>query len=365
MRSIVLGSLLRRLRDRRRDLTRSHARWLAASSPRLVGGRGEGGRHRARVATSRTADRSRCVRAGPRTPPVRAPRRGEDRPRVALSVPRRRRPGPAASSSRCAAVGPSAPTPSMSVGPDGAEARLLHGTTPPRRDARPARHRHRRGPRSCARRAAGARSPAHSPPRGRRGRPRGAARRDRAARRPEGAAGQPSVRHPAIGRPPRRRATSGPRRCGQRRALSARGPAPPTMTPGGHVGSSTHKSMRSRSGPETRRSYRCTPRGSGQRPIRRPGVTARARVHRREQLEPRREPRRAPGAGDRDPPLLERLAERLEHVAVELRELVEEQHPVVGERHLARRQARSATDHRGVRDRVVRRAERWPADERP
>jgi hypothetical protein len=59
-------------------------------------------------------------------------------------------------------------------------------------------------------------------------------------------------------------------------------------------------------------------------------VATRARVHRRDELEPRGERRGPPDPRDRHPPLLERLSERLEHVPPELGELVEEQDAVVG-----------------------------------
>ena len=101
-----------------------------------------------------------------------------------------------------------------------------------------------------------------------------------------------------------------------------------------------------------------TQRRARARAIRRPGEPARARVHRGDQLEPRREDGRPAGPGDRHPPFLERLPERLEHVAIELGQLVEEEDALVGQRDLARRQARSAADHGGIRDRVVRRTER-------
>ena len=69
-------------------------------------------------------------------------------------------------------------------------------------------------------------------------------------------------------------------------------------------------------------------------------------VHRRDQLEARRELRLARGARDRHAPGFERLAQHLEHVAVELRQLVEEQHAVVRERDLARARQRAAADQR-------------------
>jgi len=51
----------------------------------------------------------------------------------------------------------------------------------------------------------------------------------------------------------------------------------------------------------------------------------------------------------------ERFAQRLEYAPLELRQLVEEQHAVVGERDLARAWIRAAADQRGGRGRMVRR----------
>ena len=48
--------------------------------------------------------------------------------------------------------------------------------------------------------------------------------------------------------------------------------------------------------------------------------------------------------GDRDAAVLERLAEVLEDPAAELRKLVEEEHPVMGQAHLARPRDDSAAD---------------------
>src|SRR5262249_9119762 len=61
-------------------------------------------------------------------------------------------------------------------------------------------------------------------------------------------------------------------------------------------------------------------------------------VGRGDQREPRRERDRAAGPGDDDRTVLERLAEGLDGVAAELRELIQEQHPAVGEAGLARTQ---------------------------
>jgi hypothetical protein len=59
------------------------------------------------------------------------------------------------------------------------------------------------------------------------------------------------------------------------------------------------------------------------------------------------------------------LPQRLEDVAIEFGQLVEEQHALIRARDLARRQVRPATDHPGVRDRVMRRTEGRTASELP
>ena len=84
---------------------------------------------------------------------------------------------------------------------------------------------------------------------------------------------------------------------------------------------------------------------------------ARTRVHRGHQLEPGREghgPRRARNAHQA---LFERLAQHVEHAAIELRGLVEKQHPVMCEADLARARLCAATHEGHVRDRVVGRPE--------
>ena len=66
----------------------------------------------------------------------------------------------------------------------------------------------------------------------------------------------------------------------------------------------------------------------------------------------------------RDAALFQRLAQHLQHAALELRHLVEEQHAVVREADFARPRLRAAADQRDVRDRVVRRPKR-PRASRP
>jgi hypothetical protein len=75
-------------------------------------------------------------------------------------------------------------------------------------------------------------------------------------------------------------------------------------------------------------------------------VSAGARIHGRDELEARREFGAARRAGDGDGAALQRLAQRLQRGARELRELVEEQHAVVRQRDLARPRRRSAA-HQG------------------
>ena len=83
-----------------------------------------------------------------------------------------------------------------------------------------------------------------------------------------------------------------------------------------------------------------------------------ARVGGRDQHEAAGQP--LPGArpGDRDRAGLQRRPQRLERVAAELAELVEEEDAAMGERRLARARRVAAADQARRADRVVRRAER-------
>ena len=87
-------------------------------------------------------------------------------------------------------------------------------------------------------------------------------------------------------------------------------------------------------------------------------MAAAARVHRRDQLDPRREGHVGVGAGDADAPGLERLAERIEHRALKFRQLIEEQHAKMREADLAGADAQAAADQRRHRGAVMRRAKR-------
>ena len=62
--------------------------------------------------------------------------------------------------------------------------------------------------------------------------------------------------------------------------------------------------------------------------------------------------------------VFERLAEHFERGAVELRQLIEKQHAVVGEADFAGRGRGAAAHEAGVRDRVMRRAKRPAGQQR-
>jgi hypothetical protein len=59
-------------------------------------------------------------------------------------------------------------------------------------------------------------------------------------------------------------------------------------------------------------------------------MTARAGIDHSDQGAASRIFARGGGAGDRELPMLQRLAQHLQHLALELGQLVQEQHPVVG-----------------------------------
>ena len=93
-------------------------------------------------------------------------------------------------------------------------------------------------------------------------------------------------------------------------------------------------------------------------------IAAGARIQRGDEHEVGRKRRAVERAGDRHRAVFERLAQHFERLAVELGQLVEEEHAVVGERDLARRGRRAAADQAGVADRVMRRAERADGQQR-
>ncbi len=88
------------------------------------------------------------------------------------------------------------------------------------------------------------------------------------------------------------------------------------------------------------------------------GVTATAGIYGRDQHETRRVSDAVIGAGDRDLAILQRLAQRIQHARIELRQFVEEQHAVMGERNLAGFGAHAAAGQRGHARRMMRAAER-------
>ncbi len=184
------------------------------------------------------------------------------------------------------------------------------------------------------------------------------ARRQAARRRP---AGQPSVEsaRSAVPAPPARRrsaAATAADASGSRPAMSASGA---TRRHGHPQVDPVAEGAADPAGVALRRPDRA---GAAARWI--AGEPARARVHRRDQQEPGRKPRRAADPGDRHEPVLERLAQRLEHVPTELRQLVEEENPVIGAGDLAGRHPGSAADHRRVGQRVMGRPDRRPPAQR-
>ena len=94
-------------------------------------------------------------------------------------------------------------------------------------------------------------------------------------------------------------------------------------------------------------------------------MAATARVHRGDQLDPRGKCDVRVGARDADISRLERLAERIEHGALKLRQLVEEQNTKVCQADLAGAHTQSAADERRHRGAVMRRAKRALAPDLP
>src|SRR5689334_3975850 len=90
-------------------------------------------------------------------------------------------------------------------------------------------------------------------------------------------------------------------------------------------------------------------------------MTASAWVHRRDQLNARRERDVRVGAGDTDIARLKRLPERIEDWSLELGQLVEEEHAEVREADLARTNAKATSDQCRHGRAVVRRPERAAA----
>jgi hypothetical protein len=88
-------------------------------------------------------------------------------------------------------------------------------------------------------------------------------------------------------------------------------------------------------------------------------MAAAARVHRSNELNPRRERDVRVRAGNADIAGLEGLAQENEHGALEFGKLIEEQDAELGEADLARTHAQTAANERGHGRAVVRSAERF------
>ena len=217
----------------------------------------------------------------------------------------------------------------------------------------------RRGRRSCAPRAArdGRRAP--------RDRSRSAALLEQAAR---AASSPPRGVEPAAGRARVARVVlRSAGAAGGARARRARG-SPPIVRAGPAqasrarltAGTGTCRSMRSASGPERRAAIaQHLGRGAHALRARIAGVAARARVHRRDEREARGERAATPCARamvTRPSSIGWRSASST--CARELGQLVQEEHAVMREAHLAGARRGAAADQAGGGDRVVRRAER-------
>ena len=124
-------------------------------------------------------------------------------------------------------------------------------------------------------------------------------------------------------------------------------------------GTSTVRSSRSRSGPDSRSRYCAICCGVHRHSRTRvAGEAARTRIHRADEHEARGKHGRPRGPRDRDAPSSSGWRSTSSDAAAELEHLVEEQHAVVREADLAGTRLRPAADERRVGDRVMRRAKR-------
>ncbi len=115
--------------------------------------------------------------------------------------------------------------------------------------------------------------------------------------------------------------------------------------------------MRSSSGPEIFATYRWIMRRRAVAFARRIAeISAGAGIHGRGEHEARGESHGDGRAGNSDRAVFERLAHDFEDIALELRQLVEEQHAIVAERDFAGAGDGAAADEASVADGVVRRA---------
>ncbi len=93
-------------------------------------------------------------------------------------------------------------------------------------------------------------------------------------------------------------------------------------------------------------------------------MAAAARIHRRDQHEAGRVGDAVIGPAHRDLAVLQRLAQRIQHARIELRQFVEEQHALMRQRNLAGFCAHAAAGQRGHAGGMMRRAERPPRGQR-
>src|ERR1700691_1949196 len=93
-------------------------------------------------------------------------------------------------------------------------------------------------------------------------------------------------------------------------------------------------------------------------------MPATAGVHRRDELKARRIADAVISPGDSHFASFERLAQTVEHLRLEFRQFVEEEHALMGERDFAGAGMRTAADERRHRGRMMRRTERTPVGER-
>src|SRR4051812_44035243 len=87
-------------------------------------------------------------------------------------------------------------------------------------------------------------------------------------------------------------------------------------------------------------------------------IAARAWIHRRDQLEVRRELCLTRGTRNRDAARLQRFAQRFEDAPLEFRQLVEKQDAVMRERDLSRSRVAAAAHERDRRSGMMRSTER-------
>src|SRR5438034_3895612 len=82
-------------------------------------------------------------------------------------------------------------------------------------------------------------------------------------------------------------------------------------------------------------------------------VSARTRIHRARQHEPRRESEGHSGAGNTNRAVFQRLAHYFQHIAWKLGHLVQKKHAVVGERNFSGTRHSAASDQSSVRNSVM------------